>query len=121
MSLADVIEELANDNDLGRTATITWPADGGYNPATRTVSAGTSPSPESVRGIVQSAKTEIVDGVGVLPGDRTFMVAASAVSARPREGGTVTFGGDVYSILAVSDRHGASLIGYVLHLRGVRA
>lgn len=119
MSLADVIEELANDTDFGRSGTIAWPATGGYNPATRTV-AGTPLTPASALGILQSAKTQAVDGVSVLQGDRFFTIAASAVAQRPLEGGTVTFGSDVYAIVGVEERNAATLLGYRLQLRAAR-
>lgn len=121
MSLATVIEDLVADSDFGRTGTITWPSTAGYDPATRTVGAGSPPSPASVQGVLQNAKTEAIDGVSILPGDRTFMIAASAVAQRPLEGGTVTLGSDVYSIVGVKEKNAATLLGYVLVLRGARA
>lgn len=115
-----MIEELAADSELGRVGTITWPSTAGYDPATRTVGAGSPPAPAAVQGILQNARTEAVDGVSILPGDRTFMIAASAVAQRPLEGGTVTFGSDVYSIVGVKEKNAATLLGYVLILRAPR-
>lgn len=91
--------------DYGRDLTLIYVSEGSYNPATGSLSGG-STSTSTVKGYFYNYRLDEVDGSSIVLGDRRLLLAASDTSGvalvEPEVGDEVTGSGDKVSIVSVA-------------------
>jgi len=116
--LPDIIADVLDDAGLGfQSVTLTSITAGTYDPATGTVSGG-STSTTSLRAVVEDFKgLELISGL-VQAGDKKVTIAGANVASVPKPTDTVTAGGVVYSVERVNTvAPGSAAVIYELHCR----
>ena len=84
----ETVLELLSDPDIGSTLTLTRRAGQTYNPATGTVSAGTT-STFSILGVFINYQDDRIDGTVIRVGDRMLLVSATGSDTTPAIGDSV--------------------------------
>lgn len=118
MAIGDMLYGLATRR--GQTVTLKVKSGGSYDPSTGTMS-GQSETSLSVIAVVSGAKSKVVDGVAVQPGDAVAMVPVqAALTAAPVAGmSRVTVDSVDRTVVAVEPRRDRGVVGgYVCLLRG---
>jgi hypothetical protein len=116
--LPDIIADVLGDADLGfQSVTLTSITAGTYDPATGTVTGG-STTTTSVRAVVEDFKgLSLLNGL-IQAGDKKITVAAANVTTAPKPTDTVTVGGIVYAVVnVVTVQPGSAAVIYEIQAR----
>lgn len=85
------------------------------------LTAGRTQTTESVTfdGILQSFKTELIDGTNVQLGDRQVLIIVGTMSeeVEPEQGWSITIEGKTYTVVKLLERDPAGAT-YLVHVRG---
>lgn len=108
-------------DDFGRDLTLIYVSEGSYDPATASLTGG-STSTATVRGYFYNYRLDEVNGTSIVLGDRRLLLPATDTLGNtlvePDIGDEVTGSGDKVSIVTVSKIFsGTSLVCYLCQVR----
>lgn len=118
--LPDIIAGVLNDAELGfQSVTLTSLTPGTYDPATGTVTGGSTTTTD-VRAVVEDYKgLALLPGTNIQAGDKKVTVAGANVASAPQPGvTTVTVGADTFAVISVATTQpGSSTVLYEIQAR----